>query len=56
MKTICFVSMLSIILLVILGFEYSHCIKGFFTENYDHPIIDNGQLTISYLSYSALIF
>ena len=26
------------------GFEYSHCIKGFFTENYDHPIIDNGIL------------
>ena len=26
------------------GFEYSHCIKGFFTENYDHPIIDNGVL------------
>ena len=24
--------------------EYSHCIKGFFTENYDHPIIDNGIL------------
>lgn len=26
------------------GFEYSHCIKDFFTENYDHPIIDNGVL------------
>ena len=26
------------------GFEYSPCIKGFFTENYDHPIIDNGVL------------
>ena len=26
------------------GFEYSYCIKDFFTENYDHPIIDNGVL------------
>lgn len=26
------------------GFEYSHRIAGFFTENYDHPIIDNGVL------------
>ena len=26
------------------GFEYSHRIVGFFTQNYDHPIIDNGVL------------
>ena len=26
------------------GFEYSHRIAGFFTQNYDHPIIDNGVL------------
>lgn len=26
------------------GFEYSHRLVGFFTENYDHPIIDSGVL------------
>ena len=26
------------------GFEYSHHIKGFFTQNYDHPVIDKGIL------------
>lgn len=33
------------------GFEYSHCIKGFFTENYGHPIIDNGILLKDILHY-----
>ena len=26
------------------GFEYSHRIPGFFTDNYDHPIIEDGIL------------
>lgn len=26
------------------GFEYFYCIKGFFMENYDYFIIDNGVL------------
>lgn len=26
------------------GFTYSHCIKNFFTENYKHPIIEDGVL------------
>lgn len=26
------------------GFEFSHRIVGFFTENYDHPVIDKGVL------------
>lgn len=26
------------------GFEYSHCLKDFFTNNYDHPIIEDGIL------------
>lgn len=25
-----------------LGFEYSHRVKNFFLENYDHPIIEDG--------------
>lgn len=24
------------------GFEYSHRIEGFFTDNYDHPIVEEG--------------
>lgn len=24
------------------GFKRSHCIKNFFTDNYDHPIFENG--------------
>jgi hypothetical protein len=24
------------------GFEYSHRVKDFFTDNYDHPIIEEG--------------
>jgi ribosomal protein S18 acetylase RimI-like enzyme len=24
------------------GFELSHCIKNFFTDNYDHPMFENG--------------
>ncbi|MDE5677931.1 GNAT family N-acetyltransferase [Phocaeicola sp.] len=27
-----------------LGFEYSHRVRDFFTENYDHPIVDHGVL------------
>lgn len=26
------------------GFEYSHCIENFFTDNYDHSIIEDGVL------------
>ncbi len=26
------------------GFKKSHIIKNFFTDNYDHPIIENGKL------------
>lgn len=26
------------------GFEYSHRVENFFTENYDHPIIEEGVL------------
>lgn len=26
------------------GFEYSHTVKDFFTENYDHPIYEDGVL------------
>lgn len=26
------------------GFEYSHRIPGFFTDNYDHPIVEDGIL------------
>lgn len=26
------------------GFEYSHRMEDFFTENYDHPIIEEGVL------------
>ena len=26
------------------GFKKSHIIKNFFTNNYDHPIIENGKL------------
>ena len=26
------------------GFEYSHCVKNFFTDNYDHPMYENGVL------------
>ncbi len=25
------------------GFEYSHTVKNFFTDNYDHPIFENGK-------------
>ena len=24
------------------GFKYSHRIKNFFTDNYDHPIVEDG--------------
>jgi hypothetical protein len=24
------------------GFSYSHSVKNFFTDNYDHPMYDNG--------------
>lgn len=36
------------------GFEISHRIKNFFTDNYDHPIVDNGVLLVDmvYLSKS----
>ena len=26
------------------GFTYSHTLPGFFTENYDHPIIEDGKV------------
>ena len=26
------------------GFTYSHTLRGFFTENYDHPIIEDGKV------------
>lgn len=26
------------------GFKYSHRIKNFFTDNYDHPIVEEGIL------------
>lgn len=34
------------------GFTYSHLIKGFFTDNYDHPIVDGGVLLTDMLYFS----
>lgn len=34
------------------GFSYSYSIKDFFTDNYDHPIIDGGVLLTDMLYFS----
>ncbi len=26
------------------GFSYSHTVTGFFTQNYDHPIVEDGKV------------
>ncbi len=33
------------------GFSYSHRVPGFFTDNYDHPIIDGGVLLTDMLYF-----
>lgn len=34
------------------GFTYSHRIKDFFTDNYDHPIVDGGIILTDMLYFS----
>lgn len=36
------------------GFEYSHRIKDFFTDNYDHPIIENGKQLVDMVCFKRM--
>lgn len=33
------------------GFSYSHRVVGFFTQNYDHPIVEDGKLLVDMLYF-----
>ena len=33
------------------GFSYSHRVAGFFTQNYDHPIVEDGKLLVDMLYF-----
>lgn len=33
------------------GFEYSHSVAGFFTDNYDHIIVEDGKVLTDMLYF-----
>lgn len=37
------------------GFEYSHTVEHFFTRNYDHVIVDDGQVLDDMLYFSLAL-